>query len=86
MIDWLPSYLSRGKVSGPLNLWIEATEGNNFGAKDAVRTALRGGGDQDTVSLSIVKAREMLSGMDYLEEKARLALSAATKLDQWHGE
>ena len=45
-------YLSRGNVSGPLDLWIDATEGNYFGAKEAVRTALRGGGDQDTVSLS----------------------------------
>ena len=42
------SYLSRGNVSGPLDLWIEATEGNDFGAKETVRTALRRGGDQDT--------------------------------------
>ena len=77
------SYISHGNVSGPLDVWIEATEGPDFGAKEAVRTALRGGGDQNTVTLSIVKAREMLSGMDYLEEKARLAQAAATKLDQW---
>ena len=80
------SYLSCGNIIRPLDLWIEATEGNNFGAKEAVRTALRGGGDQDTVSLSMVKAREMLSGMDYLEEKARLALAAAKKLDQWNSD
>ena len=43
-------------------------------------------GDQDTVSLSMVKAREMLSGMDYFEEKVRLALAAATKLDQWNSD
>ena len=51
-----------------------------------MRTALRGGGNQDTVSLSIVKAREMIAGVEYLEEKARLALAAAMKLDQWHSE
>ena len=28
----------------------------------------------------------MLAGMEYLEEKARLALAAAMKLDQWHSE
>ena len=67
------SYISRGNVSGPLDAWIEATEGQDFGAKVAVRNALRGGGDLDTVTLSIEKARDMLSGMDYLEEKARLA-------------
>ena len=55
------SYLSHGNVGGPLDLWIEATEGNDFGAKEAVRTALRRGGDQDTVSLSIVKAKEIFS-------------------------
>ena len=77
LLKCVASYLSHGNVSGPLYLWIEATEGNDFGTKDAVRTALRGGGDHDTVSLSIVKAREMLSGMDYLEEKVRLALAAA---------
>ena len=86
LLKCVASYLSRGNVSGPLDLWIEATEGNEFGAKDAVRTALRGGGDQDTVSLSMVKAREMLSGMDYIEEKVRLALAAATKLDQWNSD
>ena len=80
------SYLSRGNVSGPLDLWIEATEGNDFEAKEAVRTALRRGGDQDTVSLSIVKAREMTAGLEYLEEKASLALAAARRLDQWHSE
>ena len=47
-----------------------------------MRTALRAGGDLDTVTLSIEKAREMLSEMDYLEEKARLAQTAALKLDQ----
>ena len=77
------SYLSRGNVSGPLDAWIEAVESKDFGAKVAVRTALRAGGDLDTVTLSIEKAREMLSGMDYLEEKARLAQTAALKLDQW---
>ena len=30
------SYLSHGNVSGPLDLWIDATEGNDFGAKEAV--------------------------------------------------
>ena len=77
------SYLSRGNVSGPLDDWIEAVVGPDFGAKVAVRTALRAGGDLDTVTLSIEKARDMLSGMDYLEEKARLAQAAAMKLDQW---
>ena len=86
LLKCVASYLSCGNVSGPLDLWIDATEGNDFGAKDAVRTALRGEGDQDTVSFSIVKAREMLAGMEYLEEKARLALAAAMKLDQWHSE
>ena len=36
--------------------------------------------------MSMVKAREMLSGMDYIEEKVRLALAAATKLDQWNSD
>ena len=73
-------------MSGPLDLSIEAIEWNNFGAKELVRTALRRGGDQDTVSLSIVKAREMTAGLEYLEEKVSLASAAARKLDQWSGE
>ena len=76
------SYLSRGNVSGPLNTWIEATEEEDFGGKETVRTALRRGGDQDTVSLSINKAREMVAGLEYLEAKANLASAAARKLDQ----
>ena len=59
------SYLSRCNVSGPLDTWIEATEGDDFGGKELVRTALRRGGDQDTVSLSINKAREMVAGLEY---------------------
>ena len=62
LLRCVASYISCGNVSGPLDVWIEATEGQDFGAKEAVRTALRGGGDQDTVTLSIVKAKEMLSG------------------------
>ena len=85
-LKYVSSYLFRGNVSGPLDLWIEATEGNDFGGKELVRTALRRGGDQDTVSLSIVKAREMTAGLEYLEEKANLALAAARKLDQWGNE
>ena len=57
------SYISRGNVSGPLDAWIEAVAGPDFGAKVAVRTTLRAGGDLDTVTLSIEKAREMLSGL-----------------------
>ena len=34
------SYLSRGNVSGPLDTWIEALAGPDFGAKVGVRTAL----------------------------------------------
>ena len=41
---------------------------------------------QDTVSLSIVKAREMTAGLEYLKEKASLALAAARKLDHWSSE
>ena len=47
---------------------------------------MRRGGDQDTVSLSINKAREMVAGLEYLEAKANLASAAARKLDQWSGE
>ena len=79
-------YLSRGNVSGPLDTWIEATEGNDFGGKELVRTALRRGGDQDTVSLSINKARKIFAGLEYLEEKDNLGLAAARKLDQWSNE
>ena len=77
------SYLSRGNVSGPLDAWIEAVAGPDFGAKVGVRTILRAGGDLDTVTLSIEKAREMLSAMDYLEEKVRLAQAVTLKLDQY---
>ena len=83
LLRCIASYLSCGNVSGPLDDWIEAVEGPDFGAKVAVRTALRAGGDLDTVTLSIEKAREMLSSMDYLEEKVRLAQAVALKLDQW---
>ena len=69
-----------------LDTWIDATEGEVFGGKETVRTALRRGGDQDTVSLSINKAREMVAGLEYLEAKANLASAAARKLDQWSGE
>ena len=37
------SYLSRGNVSGPLDAWIEAVAGPDFGAKVGVRTILRAG-------------------------------------------
>ena len=47
-----------------------------------VRTALRAGGDLDSVTLSIEKAREMLAAMDYLDEKVRLAQAVTLKLDQ----
>ena len=67
------SYLSRGNVSGPLDNWIEATDGEDLGGKETVRTVLRRGGDQDTVSLSINKAREMVAGLEYLEERWLLA-------------
>ena len=80
------SYLSRGNVSGPLDTWIEKKDGDDFGDKETVRTALRGAGDQDTVSLSINKAKEMVAGLEYLEAKASLASAAARKLDQWCGE
>ena len=69
-------------MSGPLNTWIAAVAGPDFGAKVAVRTALRAGGDLDTVTLSIEKAREMLAAMDYLDEKVRLAQAVTLKLDQ----
>ena len=36
--------------------------------------------------MSIVKAREMTAGLEYLEEKVSLASSAARKLDQWGAE
>ena len=81
-LRYVASYLSRGNVSGPIDLWIDATEGDDFGNKSGVRTALRAGGDLDTVSLSMVKAKEMLGGMNFLEEKKRLALAAATRVDQ----
>ena len=45
--------------------------------------ALRAGGDLDSVTLSIEKAREMLAAMDYLDEKVRLAQAVTLKLDQW---
>ena len=65
---------------------IEATNEKDFGGKETVRIALRRGGDQDTVSLSINKAREMVAGSEYLEAKANLASAATRKLDQWSGE
>ena len=80
------SYLSRGNVSGPLDTWIEKKDGDDFGDKETVRTALRGAGDQDTVSLSINKAKEIVAGLEYLEAKASLASAAARRLDQWSGE
>ena len=36
--------------------------------------------------MSIIKAKEMTAGLEYLEEKANLALAAARKLDQWSNE
>ena len=51
------SYLSRGNVCGPLDTWIEALAGPDFGGKVGVRTALRAGGDLDSVTLRIDKAR-----------------------------
>ena len=68
-----------------MDTWIEKTDGENFGDKETVRTALRGAGDQDTVSLSINKAKEMVAGLEYLEAKASLASAAAMKLDLWSG-
>ena len=76
------SFLSRGNVPGPLNAWIEAVAGPDFGNKVGVRTALRAGGDLDSVTLSIDKAREMLAAMDYLDVKVRLAQQVILKLDQ----
>ena len=70
-LRYVASYLSRGNVSGPIDQWIDATEGDDFGNKSGVRTALRAGGDLDTVSLSMVKAKEMLGGMDFLDSKRR---------------
>ena len=53
-----------------------------------MRTALRGEGDkyEDTVTISITKASEMLVGLEYLETKTSLALIAAQRLDQYNGE
>ena len=49
------TYLSRGNVEGPLDQWIVATEGDDPGNKEAVRTFLRGGGAQfeDTVTIRL---------------------------------
>ena len=69
-------------MSGPLDTWIEATEGKDFGGKELVRTALRRGGDQDTVSLSIIKAREMTAGLEYLKEKVSLASALVSMFKQ----
>ena len=53
-------------------------DGDDFGDKETVRTALRGAGDQDTVSLNINKANKMVAGLEYLEAKASLASLAAS--------
>ena len=82
LLRCVASYLSRGNVSGPLDAWIEALAGPDFGAKVGVRTILRAGGDLDSVTLSIEKAREMLAAMEYLDEKVRLAQAVTLKLDQ----
>ena len=82
LLRCIASYLSRGNVSGPLDIWIEALAGADFGAKVGVRTTLRAGGHLDSVTLSIEKAREMLAAMDYLDEKMRLAQAVTLKLDQ----
>ena len=80
MHSFLPKSWERQRASRCLD---RGSRRPRLWAKVAVRTSLRAGGDLDTVTLSIEKAREMLSGMDYLEEKARLAQAAALKLDQW---
>ena len=38
------------------------------------------------MTISITKATEMLTGLDYLEAKSNLALIDAQKLDQYNGE
>ena len=53
-----------------------------------MRIALRGEGAnyEDTVTISITKASEMLVELEYLETKTSLALIAAQRLDQYNGE
>ena len=37
LLKCICSYLSSGNVSGPLDTWIEATEGEDFGGKELVK-------------------------------------------------
>ena len=88
LLKCIRSYLSRGNVGGPLDTWIEKKDGDDSGNKEALRTALRGDGDNldDTVTISFAKASEMLVGLEYLKIKTGLALIADQRLDQYNAE
>ena len=88
LLKCIRTYLSRGNVGRPLDIWIETKDGDDPGNKEALRTVLRedGANFDDTVTISIAKASEMLVGLEYWETKPGVALIAAQKLDQYNAE
>ena len=86
LLKCVKTYLSRGNIEAPLNQWIVATEGNDAGNKEDVRTFLRGGAisHEDSETISINRAVYMLAALDYLETKTGLANLAVRMFDGYN--
>ena len=86
LLKCVKTYLSRGNIEAPLDQWIEATEGDDAGNIEDVRTFLRGGADpyDDSVTISINRAVYMLATLDYLGMKTGLVHLAVQKFDGYN--